>query len=67
MDQEVNVIPDFVILIDMHLKSFLCVTIQCLSTQSTDVTPVLHIIFLHARFLSQLSESVNNNTKDHIE
>ena len=43
MDDKVQVLPDFVVIVHMHLKTFFCLSIKCLSIYVADETNVLYV------------------------
>ena len=67
MDQEVDVVPHFMILVRMHVEALFRFFLEHLPLKPADVAHVLHVLVLLARLLSQLGERVNDDAKDHVE
>lgn len=67
INDEVNIVPNIVILLPMELEALLRITINLDKIETTDETDVLLIIVIVTLHLSQHSERINNDTKDNVE
>ena len=67
MDDEVQVLPDIMILSDVELEAFFSVSIEGLSLKVADEAFVL-LILKHVHLLtSKLGKRINDNTEDDVE
>ena len=61
VDQEEDIVPDFVIFFYVHLEPFFCVTVECLPLQAADVAHVFHVNALDVWLFSELRKCVDND------
>ena len=67
MDNEVEVLPDVVVVLQVVLEAFFGVSIEYLSVEIANEAEVLDILICLRFKVTKLSEGVDNNTKDDVE
>ena len=67
MDDEVQVLPDTVIFGDVYVKALFCVSVKHLPIDVANEANVFDIIVGLGFLISQLSKSVNDDTKDDVQ
>lgn len=66
VNDEVQILPDIMILSDVELEAFLSISIKCLPLKVANEAFVL-LIFKHVHLLtSKLCKRINNNTEDNV-
>jgi hypothetical protein len=67
MNDEIQVLPDAVVISGVMIKAVFCVSVQNLSINATNEASVILIFYNFSSQGSQLSKSINDNTKDNIQ
>ena len=67
MDNEVQVLPDTVIFGNVFVKALFCVSVEHLPIDVANEADVFDIIVSIGFLISQLSKSVDDDTKDNVQ
>ena len=67
MDEEVDIVPDLMIVAAVIVKALIRIPVQVLPIVPTDEANILHVVQLKTGLFSQLSKGVNDDTKDNVE
>jgi hypothetical protein len=67
VNDEIEILPDIVIIFLMEVKAFICVSVKFLLVDVTDEATIFHIFVTGQTLVSELRERINNNTEDDIQ